>query len=549
MRLNIFIIFLFIYTISLRSDNIILSDSILSYYVDCFIDMDSLEDSRSITNKSVYSFFKRNIPLFECPDKDIEKTYYFRWWTYRKHIRDIGDNRFVITEFLKDVSYSKNYGVINCPGGHHIYEGRWLRDPIYIKSYIDYYLNDSFADPRQYSFWISNSFLEFVKIHPDINWIKNSINKLDTIFRGWDDHKDLNSYLYWQFDMRDGMEMTVAGAISNEGKFKFSTPLVRPTINSYMYGDACALSQLYKLLGFDNMSLLYKKKAIQIKRDTEKYLWNKRLNFFTSSYREYKTKGQIDVRELVGYIPWYFNLPTPEKNYEISWEFLMRDDGFWAPYGPTTCEQNNSLFQINYNDFKPNCLWNGPSWPFATTQTLVAFANLLNNYKQEYVDSNDYFKLLKIYALSHRFRQIPPNIRDTSEYVYPSLIIDNERMWIDESIDPYNGNWFTRYRFMMRGIDTDERGKDYNHSGFCDLVISGLIGLRPQLDDSLIINPLIPSDWDYFCLDNIRYKNHDISIVWDKNGEKYNRGRGLIVLVDGNLVFQEKVIKKILVEL
>ena len=31
--------------------------------------------------------FAQSIPLFECPDKTIERTYYFRWWTYRKHLR------------------------------------------------------------------------------------------------------------------------------------------------------------------------------------------------------------------------------------------------------------------------------------------------------------------------------------------------------------------------------------------------------------------------------------------------------------------------------
>jgi hypothetical protein len=32
-----------------------------------------------------------------------------------------------------------------------------------------------------------------------------------------------------------------------------------------------------------------------------------------------------------------------------------------------------------------NTPWDGQSWPFATTQTLVAMANLLNNYTQDIV--------------------------------------------------------------------------------------------------------------------------------------------------------------------
>ena len=38
-----------------------------------------------------WDFLKENIPLFDCPDKDINEIYYFRWWTYRKHIEETPD--------------------------------------------------------------------------------------------------------------------------------------------------------------------------------------------------------------------------------------------------------------------------------------------------------------------------------------------------------------------------------------------------------------------------------------------------------------------------
>jgi len=47
----------------------------------------------------------------------------------------------------------------------------------------------------------------------------------------------------------------------------------------------------------------------------------------------------------------------------------------------------------------------------------------------------------------------------------------------------------------------EERGKDYNHSTFCDLLISELLGLPPRADNIIEVNPLLPSDaWNYFCL-------------------------------------------------
>src|SRR5665648_712427 len=29
-----------------------------------------------------------HIPYFNCPNQELEKTYYFRWWTFRKHIKE-----------------------------------------------------------------------------------------------------------------------------------------------------------------------------------------------------------------------------------------------------------------------------------------------------------------------------------------------------------------------------------------------------------------------------------------------------------------------------
>jgi len=42
---------------------------------------------------------------------------------------------------------------------------------------------------------------------------------------------------------------------------------------------------------------------------------------------------------------------------------------------------------------------------------------------------------------------------------------------------------------------------------------------------------LLPDDtWEYFCLDNVRYRGRDLTIGWDKTAETY--GKGLVVLVD-----------------
>ena len=89
-------------------------------------------------NDSAAEFLNENIPVFDCPDQELEKTYFFRWWTYRKHLRSTPEG-YVVTEFLPDVKWAGKYNVINCPAVHQFREGRWLKDSQYLSDYAAYW--------------------------------------------------------------------------------------------------------------------------------------------------------------------------------------------------------------------------------------------------------------------------------------------------------------------------------------------------------------------------------------------------------------------------
>ncbi|MBN2139256.1 MAG: hypothetical protein JW720_15750 [Sedimentisphaerales bacterium] len=164
----------------------------------------------------------------------------------------------------------------------------------------------------------------------------------------------------------------------------------------------------------------------------------------------------------------------------------------------------------------------------ATSITLTALANVLNNYRTDAVTKVDYFNTLQIYTKSHRLK------RDDGAVV----------PWIDENLNPFTGDWISRTRLKTwkngtwdPGKGGVERGKDYNHSTYCDLIITGLAGLRPRSDDVVEVNPLLPADaWDWFCLDNILYHGRILTILWDRTGEKYGRGKGLQLFADGEKI-------------
>jgi hypothetical protein len=113
----------------------------------------------------------------------------------------------------------------------------------------------------------------------------------------------------------------------------------------------------------------------------------------------HSASGWSGVRELIGYIPWCFDIPPPQ--HDVAWKFLFAPEGFGGRYRPTTAERSSPRFRYKVNH---ECLWNGPSWPYATTQTLVALANLLNGPKQTVMTEADYFPLLSTCTHSQHIR-------------------------------------------------------------------------------------------------------------------------------------------------
>jgi len=477
------------------------------HYVDRFADNDEELYIQHIPNDKAWEFLRTNIPLFECPDKDFERTYYFRWWTYRKHIKETPDG-FVITEFLPKVPWSGKHNAISCPAGHHFYEGRWIHEGKYLDDYAVFWFRKG-GSPRRYSFWAADALWARHLVQPNRALITDLLGDLVKNYEEWEKSRLEPDGLFWQIDDRDGMEVSVGGS----GK--------RATINSYMYGDAVAIAKIAHLAGEQGIAERFAGKAKKIKKLVQEKLWDAKAGFFKTLPRN--KDSLVNVREQHGYTPWYFNLPDAGAGYEVAWRQLMDPNGFYAAFGPTTAEQRHPGFAISYTGHE--CQWKGPSWPLSTAVTLTALANVLNNYRQDVITKSDYLRTLEIYTRSHRLK------REDGRIV----------PWIDENLNPFTGDWISRTRLKSwkdgtwnPGKGGKERGKDYNHSSYCDLIITGLAGLRPRADDVVEVNPLVPpGKWDWFCLDNILYHGRIITIVWDKTGQKYRRGKGLRIFANG----------------
>jgi hypothetical protein len=291
-----------------------------------------------------------------------------------------------------------------------------------------------------------------------------------------------------------------------------------------MYGNADAIARIGALAGKGEVEREYRAKAERLKALVHERLWDREASFFETRLESGELAG---VRENIGFTPWLFDLPDRNNGYEAAWKQLMDPRGFYAPYGPTTAERRHAEFQIPYSG--DDCQWNGPSWPFATTITLKALANVLNGYHQNTVTCEDWFRTFQIYSRSQHLK-----LEDGRTVPF-----------IDENLNPLTGEWLAR-ALKMRKKGFYGRGDHYNHSGYADLVITGLAGLRPAVGTKVTVAPLVPAGtWEWFCVDRIPYHGKMLSIVWDRAGSRFGRGKGLAVFADGREIARGRDLRPI----
>jgi len=486
----------------------------LRQYVDRFNACDDQRVVNSINNDGAAEWLAENVPLIDCPDKTIEEVYYFRWWVFRKHIKWTEDG-WVITEFLPQVPWSGKHNAIVAPFGHQISEAKWLKcAKTLITDYAQYYLNGA-GRLFSYSTWFADSVYEYCEHCNDVAFGIQSLDRLMAYYDEYERKQLTDTGLYFSYDGKDAMECSISGGRSEEIP---AFPGLRPTMNSYMAANAFAIAKIADRAGRKDVAETYRKKGEALVSKMLELLWDGA--FFKAVHStDNKTYPALqdlsperNVRELLGYIPWMFNLPP--QGYESAFADLLCTDGFASEYGLTTAEQRHPRYLYAYAH---SCLWNGYIWPFATTQTLVAVMNLLENYNQSVLSWQQYYDMLRTYANMH----------------YHTLEDGKKICWIDEVKDPRTNQWSSRLVLESWGwLEQQggfERGRDYNHSGFCNLVLRGVFGIHSE-EGQLAVTPHIPEDWNYFMVENLWLDGECYRIIYDKTGEHYSMGKGLTII-------------------
>jgi glycogen debranching enzyme len=229
---------------------------------------------------------------------------------------------------------------------------------------------------HKYSNWATWALYRRYLVNHDRAFLTNLLDAFIADYRAWVQERGAENGLFWQYDVRDGMEESISGGRKIQN--------VRPPLNCYMSASAVAISRIAEMAGRDEVAREYAEKAARLKSLIHELLWDDEAKFF----KVRRPDGALaDVREEIGFIPWYFNLPfvvtpsgvssdalTGTLQTEQAWQQLLDPQGFAAPMGITTAERRHPQFRSHGVG---TCEWDGAVWPYATSQTLTGLANVL----------------------------------------------------------------------------------------------------------------------------------------------------------------------------
>ncbi|KAI4930409.1 hypothetical protein J4E85_005036 [Alternaria conjuncta] len=495
------------------------------------LDVDAIVDKHYGNDAAWY---RDRIPLFESSDQDITDVYYYRWSIFRAHQRDLGAYGYISTEFLDDVGWqTKPFASLNDATGFHLLEGRWCRDRRFKEDYATFmYSNDS--NSRQFSESMAAAVWQGYLVDGVKEDAIKRLSDMTRVYEAWDDSFDTSKGLYYVEPIRDATEYTIS-SIDSSGGYDgfFGGDSFRPSINSYQYANALAIANMASLAGSVNSTVdTYTTRAEALKQRVQEALWNTTFSHFIDRYQVDNENvtywDPIRGRELVGMVPWTHDLPDDNADYAQAWSHILDSGKLKGEAGLRTVEPSYEYYmrQYRYEGPNPECQWNGPVWPFQMTQVLSGLANFLDHYEKGketgVINSDDYTNLLRQYAQLHR--NPDTKILDLEEDYYPDTGLP------------------------IVGL---KRSHHYFHSGYADLVLSGLVGIRPRSDDVLEVAPLASAtQLSYFRAERILYHGREIAVQWDKDGTHYSgNSTGLTVEVDGKVVATSPNLSRLTVDL
>jgi hypothetical protein len=473
-------------------------------------------------------WFADNVPYFDASDPAFKKMWYYRWWVVRFNMlqadtRDLKGYRFYEGKLGFD-----NAIVFALP--LQIMELTYLRDPIFglqqiTNAYGNVAENGALVDPagspywgETYSHWATAAVLEFNRVHPiPADTLRTLLPAMARDVRAWlsaydqDGDSlperaaprvtgyDLDILSYWAFN---NFQLDIE---------RRPPSLERVDFASFVYANARALAQLARDAGDVPLQTEFDTVATHIRSAVLEKLWDDDTQFFYP--RQASDHTRIPIRELHGFFPFTTRLAPDEPRYVAALKKFVDPEEFWSRFPPVI----TSLYHYKRWKWGMDGLSRNIA-PHPISMGALTMVEALKHYHQDSITPALFMDLMARY----------------NTLVY-SGANPYDPLW-RPNVHEYYSKWEPNQSVLHP--KPSDISHDF-HSMYCSLIVEGAVGLTPRDDDKIELQPLA-LEWKYFLLDRLRYRHHDLSIVWDQpDGQVRYSGypEGFSLVIDGKVAF------------
>ncbi|WP_432968717.1 discoidin domain-containing protein [Dactylosporangium sp. CA-233914] len=448
-----------------------------------------------------------NIPFFDSPEPALTKNYYYRWWLMRFNNLDanIPGQTYQFPTSVEGALGYNNAIALTQP--MHIDDLKYLRTPLY--AYGDWLsvgqtskggrFMDNPGDPENWS----NSYTQYIaeaawrsyQIHGGQPGLAANLAKYaEGDVKGQLATYDSNNNKLIEYDWG-----ALTGNDADAVSFHWRSGKMDRGEAAYQYSGARAAAQAYAAVGNTAKANEMNTVADQIGAAIVSVLWNPSHNLFENRMA---SDGAFNPwKEINIYYPFAVGAIPNTTQYKQA--LRLFDDPAQYPIFPfyTANQADKAASGTGSNNF-------------STINSTVQFrllSSVLRNYPNSWLTTDWYKKLLYWNAWA---QYVGGNT------AYP----DANEFWAN-----WNGSSIT-YRSWIH----------HNILGSSNwTVIEDVAGLRPRNDAKVELSP-INIGWDHFTVNNLRYRNADLTIVWDDPADGVTRypgvPQGYSIFVNGTRV-------------